>query len=116
MSVTEDPSRPTSTNPLFPFTLNRGAIVKTIRAFAEGNPNLVTEVLLKCYRLTPGAAVSVFAAFVGGPKEDHELIINILNRLYDMDPVIGNTVFLSLLTREPYESVTSPPGHATASM
>jgi hypothetical protein len=107
MSETEDTTSPA---PLATFSLDRDATISTMRFLFNGNPDLAADVLRQCHRFTPEVAVSVLASLGSGSKTEHDIAVHLLHLIFAKDPLVANTLFLSLLNGQSLSTSNASPG------
>jgi hypothetical protein len=87
-----------------------------IRTLFEGNPNILTRILLESYQMTPLATSSALAALADtNSKGDKKILARILDSLFDSDPVSASKILLDLYTECPYNHDSKAPALSSAS-
>jgi len=87
-----------------------------IRILFEGNPNILTRILLESYEMTPLATLSALAALAGtNSKGDEKILARILDSLHDRDPVSAKKILLDLYTEAPYNDDSKAPALLSSS-
>jgi hypothetical protein len=87
-----------------------------IRTLFEGNPNILTRILLESYKMTPLATSSALAALADtNSKGDEKILARILDSLFDSDPVSAKKILLDLYTEGPYNHDSKAPALSSSS-
>lgn len=87
-----------------------------IRTLFEGNPNILTRILLESYKITPLTTSSALAAFAGtNSKGDERILARIFDSLFDSDPASANKFLLDLYTEGPYNNNSKVSGLSSSS-
>jgi hypothetical protein len=88
-----------------------------IRTLFEGNPNILTRILLKSYKMTPFATSSALAALADtNSKGDEKILAHILDSLFESDPVSAKKILLDLYTKGPYNDDSKAPRLSSSSL